>query len=242
MKISKLLALLLILLGLSVRSQVNDAGLWVSGSVSVRVSKKIEISAAPEFRLNENFSQIQSVFTDLGGQYKITKQFFVNYTHRIGTRSNDGFYEMRNRSQLGLGYKFEIQDFDLVLQTRYQALINNAGAENDPDLKSTLRSKVQVKYNGIKKFQFTGSYEVFHNANLYGEMSWENWRAAVQMERKYKKINFFTLGYLIQRDLTTKAPEMDFVITMGYKRELDWRKNKKDEMPKSDPTAIPKSE
>lgn len=242
MKISKLLFLILIFARLSAHSQVNDAGMWVSGSLSARVSKKIEISVSPEFRLKENFSQLQSAFVDLGWQYKITKQFFVSFTHRIGTRSNDTFYEMRNRSQLGLGYKFQIKEFDLVLQTRYQALISNARGETDPDLKSTLRSKVQVKYNGIKKFQFTGSYEVFHNANLYGEMNWENWRAAFQVERKYKKINFFSLGYLIQRDLASKVPEMDFVITLGYKRELDWRKDKKDENPKSDPTALPKSE
>jgi len=227
MKISKFLALFFIFVGLSVLSQVNDAGVWVSGSVSARVSHKIEISAAPEFRLNENFSQLQSAFIDLGGQYKLTKQFFINFTQRIGTRSNDQFFEMRNRSQLGLGYKFEIKDFDLVLQTRLQALISNVRVETDPDLKSTLRSKIQVKYSGVKKFQFTGAYEVFQNASLYGEMGWTNWRAAFQVERKYKKINFFSLGYIIQKDLASNIPETDYIVTLGYKRELDFRKNKK---------------
>lgn len=238
MKIFRLLALLPVLAGLNAnsQSQVNDAGLWVSGSLSARVSKKLEVSVAPEFRLKENLTELQSVFTDLGGQYKVTKQFFVNFTQRISARANDNFFEMRNRSQLGMGYKFEINNFDLVLQTRYQALINSARSETDPDLKSTVRSKVQLKYNGVKKYQFTASYELFHNAGLYGGMEWENWRASLQIERKYEKINFFTLGYIIQRDLSSRVPEMDFVISLGYKRDLDWRKSKKTD---SDPGNPP---
>lgn len=227
MRICRCIFLFILFAAKSVSAQYRDAGMWLSAGVSARLNKSFDASVVPEIRLNENISAWQSLFSDFGLEYKLSKNFFTTYTHRMGIRNRDTYTELRNRGQLGFGIKLKWREFSFTLQTRYQLSIDAARSENDPDFTSTFRTKGQIKYSGIKKTELSASYEVFNNSSQYGGFEWQNWRAAIQVERKYKKVNFISVGYLIQRDLTSKIPETDYIVTANFKRELDFRKKKK---------------
>ena len=80
-----------------------------------------------------------------------------------------------------------------------------------------IRNKFGVKYEGVKKYTFSTSYEFFNSVALVNRLEWQNWRWTIEAERKLNKRNFISLGYLIQKDLKSSVPASDFVVLVGYK-------------------------
>src|SRR5687767_8858845 len=119
---NKLLLIIALFLPSILLAQYKDAGLWAGYSFSADLGK-LELSIAPELRMEENLSRISTVFADLGAQYKLTKQLSVAATYRGGARNSDDFYEPRQRIQLGLGYKDKFSDFTIGIQSKWQAAI-----------------------------------------------------------------------------------------------------------------------
>lgn len=199
-------------------SQEKDAGLWSGIGLSYEVNKKLEVSVSPELRLEENLSRISSAFCDFGAEYKLGSGFSASATYRIGGRNRIDFYQTRQRLQLGLGYKWKFENFSISYALKYQASIQGAlSGESDADFVTIIRNKVGVKYDGFKKYSLSSSFEFFNSASEENRLEWQNWRSTTEVERKINKRNFVSLGYLIQKDLISSVPSMDFVVLVGYK-------------------------
>ncbi len=217
-------------------SQYKDAGMWIDASAVGELNKRLEFSFAPEIRLNENLSRISRLFADIGLQYKLNKHFHTALTYRTGFAQLTDEYQMRNRVQFGIGYKKKLRDFSLALSSRWQLATRANMPENDPDLKTTFRNKISVKYSGVKKIDFSTSFELFNNSNQYSSFTLQNWRWTVSAERKLNKLNYLSLGYLIQKSIDDSPQEMDFVVLVSYQHNLKWKKKKGDKEEDSEPT------
>ncbi len=198
--------------------QYMDAGMWASGKVDYSLNKKTELSFSPEIRLNENLTRWRNLFADLGASYKLQKGLSAEFTYRFGYRNNvfEGI-TFRQRLQFGLGYKTKWNEFTFSWLTRYQASLVAIGAERDADFVTSWRNKFGVRYGGIKKLELTSAFEFFHGDSNGEPLYWQDWRWTMEAERKINKRNYFSAGYLIQRDLSAAIPSVDYVITLSYK-------------------------
>jgi hypothetical protein len=226
MTLRSLASILFLFFTSSLIAQENDAGLWTGIGLSYEVNNKFELSVAPEFRLEENISRIGSAFCDVGAEYKLGNGFFATMTYRGGAKNRIDYFQTRQRLQLGLGYKWKADDFSLSYALRYQGSIQGGLAgDSDADFITIIRNKIGVKYEGVKKYTFSTSYEFFNSASSSNPLEWQNWRWTIEVERKLNKRNFVSLGYLIQKDLVSSVPSSDFVVLVGYKHIF---KKKKD--------------
>lgn len=214
-------------------AQYRDAGLWSSVSASAQVSKKFQINLAAEIRLSENLSQLSRAFSEVGVEYKLRKWLDGSLTYRGGTANNQSSYDYRQRLQFGLAAKKKFDDFALSLQTRWQLGINGPNSDSDSDFYTTLRNKFQFKYTKLNGLDLATSGEIFNNTKAYQSFSLQNWRWTISVEKKINKKNYISLGYMIQKGLLDSPQELDYIIMVNYKLELDLRK--KDENPDDSP-------
>lgn len=209
-------------------SAQNDAGMWASYSLSAPVTKRFELAASPELRLDENLSRVQSAFVDLSAQRQLNKYFFVTGDYRVGSRNRDQVAVFRQRFSLGLGLKYTPGDFRLAWLCRMQSSQSAGRSESDPDFATTLRNKFSLKFNGLKKTDLSTSFEFFNQAGAYGDLRLTDWRWQCALERRvFNKRNSVSLGYLIQRNLQDRVMGLDFVVLVGYRFETSVLKKKK---------------
>ncbi|MFM9985679.1 MAG: DUF2490 domain-containing protein [Flavobacteriales bacterium] len=233
---SKLVITIACLGVLEMNAQINDAGLWTGVSLNSEVKKDFELSFSPEFRLDENLTRLSSYFMDIGSQYKLNKNLSFSAGYRIGGRNSGDFYNLRQRVQVGLTLKKKVKDFTLSWSPRWQGSIQGVGIENDGDFITTLRNRFKAVYGGIKKYEISSSFEFFNSTSAYSPPYLQNWRWILNLERDLKKGQSFSVGYLVQRDLTESPMEMDFVFLLNYSIRMDIYKKKvekKDEEKKS---------
>jgi Protein of unknown function (DUF2490) len=214
-------------------AQYKDAGLWAEGTLAVECGKRWQFSAVPELRLDENMTRVARGFVDLGAQYKVNGNVSATSVVRSGVAENDGLYEWRNRIQLGLGFRFKWNDWTLNYAPRWQASLTPS-AGFDADISTNMRNRFQLKYGGIKDWDFATGYEFFHSTGQYDFGTWQNWRWTTQIAHEISKRKSISAGYLVQRKLVGSPQAMDFVVLLGYKYTIKIKKEKNDQLTPSE--------
>jgi hypothetical protein len=99
----------------------NDFGVWTSVSYGKDISKKFDFSIEQEFRLQNNATQLERTFTDVGIDYKVEKwlQFGVDYRFILDRRPS-GDYGVRNRITTDAILKKQLHRFRLAYRARLQ--------------------------------------------------------------------------------------------------------------------------
>lgn len=224
MTLNKLVHILVFFLPLFASAQYKDAGMWTDLSCSFEPTKKWQLSASPEIRLNENLSRLSRAFVDFGAQYKYKKHFYLSATLRVGAAHIQDYFEARQRLQLGIAYKDKIGDFSFAVQSRWQAAVRPAASENDADFTTTMRNKAQLKYTGLKGVDLGTSIELFNNTQQYQQFQLQTWRWVINVDKKINKQNSIALGYLIQKNIVESPQEMDFVLLLSYQITFEQKK------------------
>lgn len=225
-------ALFILMPHLQMNAQYKDAGVWTEATFAIEKGKRWEFAAVPELRFDENWSRLSRAFVDMGAQYKVNKTISASAVLRSGWADNDGFMEWRNRLQLGLGFRMKWNDWSLNYAPRWQVALAAGGAD-DVDIATNLRNRFQLKYGGIKDWDFSSAYEFFHSTGQYDFLTWQNWRWTTQAAYELNKRRSISAGYLIQRRLLGSPQRMDFVVLVGYK--YTWNLKKKDKSPAPQP-------
>lgn len=197
-------------------AQVNDAGLWTSISIEKKISKKISIVASEELRFNENMSELGTVFTEIGPQFKIYKGLNAGISYRfIQKRWLDDSYSIRHRINTDLSYRIKLKDFTISLRERYQIQYGeNYFFGESETAKTTLRSKLSVKYRINKKFDATVFGEVF-NPLFSGELYFSDFRTGAGIDYQIIKPLSVEVFYLINKELNIANPTTDYVGGLG---------------------------
>lgn len=197
-------------------AQVNDAGLWTSIALEKKITKKINIVASQEFRFNENISELGTYFTEIGPEFKIYKGFNAGISYRfIQKRSLDDSYSTRHRINTDLSYRLKLKDFSISVRERYQVQYGeNYFSGESETAKTTLRSKLNVKYRINKKFEATVFGEVF-NPLFTGETYFSDFRAGAGIDYQIIKPMSAELFYLINKELNVANPTTDYISGIG---------------------------
>lgn len=212
----RFLAFVIFFAAASAFAQVNDAGLWTSIAIEKKITKKINIVASQEFRFNENVSELGTIFTELGPEFRIYKGFNAGISYRfIQKRSLDNSYNIRHRINTDLSYRFKIKDFTISLRERYQVQYGeNYFAGEGEVAKTTLRSKLTVKYRINKKLDASAFGEIF-NPLYTGVSDITDLRVGVGLEYQIIKPLGVKVFYLINNELNVANPTTDYVSGIG---------------------------
>ncbi|MDF1673275.1 MAG: DUF2490 domain-containing protein [Vicingaceae bacterium] len=193
---------------------VSDARLWTAISINKEFDK-FELSFNEEFRLDENMSHIDKVFSELGASYKILKGFDVSFNYRF-SRENDyetGNYDLNSRIDLGLSYKHKINDFRISNRLKYQTETANP-YENNP---TYLRNKLTTSYklNDIAPFI---SYEFFYQFNEESVIN----RTRISIGSKYKlnKNNSIKMFYIFEDKFNTTRLKHSHIYGINYSIDI----------------------
>ncbi len=206
----------------SVMGQSKDAGLWTSVSIEAKLNKRLSAALSQEFRFNENISELGTVFTDAGLDYKLNKHFEVAVNYRyIHKHRVDDSYSKRHRFYADIKYAKKFKPLQLQLRSRLQDEYADFGRASDGGTPEFyLRNKFRVKYDTKKPYSPYLSVELFSPLSYPRSSAFDNIRSTAGIDYDLTKHHKIDLFYMIQRELNVSSPSTDFVIGIGYSYKL----------------------
>jgi hypothetical protein len=221
----KPIILLCFLLGFTVQAnaQTQDAGLWLGFKLEKKLHNWAGLSLSQELRFNENISELGTAFTELSYSTGWHSNFNGGIAYRfIQKRQVDDSYEIRHRYFLELSYRYKFnRAFSLTLRERFQNQYKDINRMSDGITKEySLRSKMSLKYNPIKKLTLDASCEVFYQLNNPDGNEIDNLRYGLGAEYKLTKKQSIEAFYLIDQEIHVNDPWTSYVMGLGYTFEF----------------------
>lgn len=203
----------------SLSAQVKDAGLWISLNAEKKITSKLSATLSQEFRMNENISELGTVFTEAGVAYKLFKKGFAGLSYRfIQKRKVDDFYSLRHRLNVDAGYRFKVKKISLTVRERLQTQYTDVNTSPEGHIPEYyLRSKFTFKYNLEKKYTPFIAAEVFYQLNNAEGNEIDNIRYSAGFDYEINKLHSVDLFYLINKEVNVNAPWTEFIVGIGYK-------------------------
>lgn len=173
---------------------------------------------AQEVRFNENVTEVGTIYTDLGLDYKINKHFQVSLNYRfVEKRRTDDYYSFRQRIYIDLKYDEKIKPFQIQFRSRIQDEYADIGRAADGGIPEFyLRNKLTVKLDKWKKLTPFVSVELFSPLENDYKGLFDNIRSSAGIDYDLSKHHKVELFYMIQQELNVSRPETDFVLGLGY--------------------------
>ena len=204
----------------------DDAGMWNTFNVEKKFTSKFYVFLTEEFRLKENFSQINLFYTDVGAGYRPYNFLKAELAYRsVEKHLITGFYSIRHRLMLDITLKKKYGNFELAYRHRLQAEVRNVySSENGSVPEWYSRNKLSVKYDLHKKYTpYTSCelrYQIDDVRNLESDDTWHRGRYVLGMEYELNKKSTLGLYYLIQHEWNVSIPENLYIIGLEYSLKL----------------------
>lgn len=199
------------------KGQNKDAGLWTSLSFEAKLVKKLSFNLSQELRFNENITELGTVFTDVGLEYKLNKHFRIAADYRYNKkRSADNFYTTRHRLYADFKYELKIKPFQIQVRTRFSNSTELNHQAEGSDIEYYLRNKLSLKWDLEKQFTPYISVELFSPLNYPRYSAFDNIRSTAGIEYNFSKHHKIDVFYMIQKEMNVSDPETDFVVGLGY--------------------------
>jgi len=213
---NKKLLLILLMLPTFLKSQVvSDAHLWSAVSVSKKIND-FEFSFSEELRFDENFTHVDKLFSEIGAEYKIIKGLSVSANYRFN-RDNDyesGNYDLKNRFDIKVDYKYKYNNFQFGFRTKFQT-------QTAPSYKNNTtynRNKFSIKYKMENPFTPYIYYEFYYQFNDQKVIN----RNRFSLGTKYKinENNAVKLFYIFENRFNVKNLEHSHIWGVSYSISL----------------------
>lgn len=204
------------------RAQVNDAGLWASFSLEKKFTQTWSASFSQELRLNENLSEVGTVFSDAGVNYKFNKKLKLSFNYRYSNKRNlDDSYSQRHRFYLDLTMREKLKPFVFTGRIRFQQQYEDIfTSENGFVPQRYLRPKLTCKLDMDKSFAPFISAEYFSPMSCENSFYLDKSRYMAGVDYQINSTGTLELFYLIQRELNQNNPLTDYVVGLGYSLEF----------------------
>lgn len=210
----------------SVSAQYDDAGMWNTINVEKKLKNNFSVFITEEFRLKENFSQINLFYTNVGVGYRPYNFLKVEFIYRsIEKKLITDFYSIRHRLMLDITLKKKYGDFSLSYRHRLQAEVRNVNSSDNGSIPEWYsRNKVEVKYDLHKKYTpYTSCelrYQIDDVRNIESDDTWHRARYVLGFEYEINKKNTFGVYYLIQHEWNVSIPENLYILGLEYSLTL----------------------
>ena len=210
--------LILISTGSLLSAQTNDAGAWINFTLEKDLPKKFTTGIELETRLNDNLSEVRSIFSEVYLAREWNDAFSTTLTYRAQARRRlDNNYENRDRVALDLKYKIKVGEIGVQYRFRAQRQLGVLGTESSLYALLGARHKIKLDYDMNKKWELSLAGESFYSAEREAVLTHTDIRLKIGGQYKIKKRNYLSLGYLVQREYNTNNPFTNYNLTVSYK-------------------------
>jgi len=200
--------------------QFTDGGVWAGVSLKKDLPNGFDLGVDIQGRTEIMASHLATVFTDVEGSYKVNKWLKTSVTYRFGLlNSLEGYQATRHRFALDVKVDRDFGKPKFDFRVRYQAGQRSTSEEGISDLRDGIRYRLKGQIKLIKKTELASSFECFQSLDLTRH-SLTDWRWKLEVERKVKKRQYVSVGYLLQREMNTNDPLTEHVVTVGYTFEF----------------------
>lgn len=158
----------------SVFGQNQDAIAWTGIGVNLPITKKFELKAESQIRLDNNMSRLQNVYGEIGGGYRIIKGLKAGAVYRYARKNSGDYFWNENRLSTWLSYRYKFNfGLNVRLKTRHQFAFDRFGEVNgiEPLRKHVWRTslKMSFKSDDLKIVSPFVSGEIFHGLSPKNE-------------------------------------------------------------------------
>lgn len=202
----------------AIQSQNKDAGLWTSVNFEAKIIKKLTATLSTELRFNENITELGTIFTDIGLEYKLNKNFQISANYRFyKKRTMYDYYRIKQRIYFDIKYSKKLKPFQIQFRTRFQFGYADIGHDyKNGNTAYYLRNKLSLKKEIKKKYTPYVSFELFSPLNYPRTSVFDDMRATAGMEYSFSKRNKIDVFYMIQKQLNVSISTTDFILGIGY--------------------------
>lgn len=205
---------------------VNDAGLWATWNVEKKINKRLEVFLTQEFRLKENYSQINLFYTDIGIGIKPFGFMKVAISYRTIQKARiDETYSFRHRITMDVVLKKKFGSIATSFRQRLQTQVGNVYSSETGKLPEWFaRERLEIKYDlnkPIKPFAAVElRYQLKDPKNMQLNGTWNRIRYTLGLDYKLNEKNAFSLYYLIQHGFNVAEPENIYITGIVYTLSL----------------------
>ena len=222
-------------------AQNKDALLWTGLEVDLPVTKDFGLKMETQTRLKSNFTQLATLYGELGAGYEPINDLRFSLTYRYSRKDKGDYFGNENRFCTNVRYKIDVvKGLDLRFRARYQVAFNRLTVVNDiaPETKNVFRFAGSLKYKNkeFKRIIPFVSAELFFPLDpvLNGDKL-DTWRARIGIDLDLPKRITGTIFYMYEHENRSYDNiNHIYCITLGYefKRLNKKKKKKKDEKPR----------
>lgn len=215
---------IVILTGLahSVQAQRQDAAAWTGIELEKKLKKRLDVHLKTQFRLNENFSNPDYTFADIGIDYSPKKkfiQFTTAWCFNFKNEIADNGWSFR---QQWYGNATLIKKFGKVRLANRNQFQSDIEDQRSSEGSWFYRNKTSVRWEFHKKWAAQGSVEGYlrigprrpHEDYFYRT------RYSFILRRDTGKKQNIEIGYLLQRQIRQRQPDFIHAVLITYSRRI----------------------
>ncbi len=227
-----LIFILLIVVNNSVSSQESDFRTWTKIRISTKIIPKLKFDLTQEFRLENNSTQFDEIYTNLNLAYSPFKFMEIAGSYRyIQHRKKSGDWIAQNRFHFDLNLIAEIKRFSPEYRFR---IVRYPDFANDTKTGVTvLRHRLKLMYDIRNcKIDLYASAELFHALIDNEDDEIGQLRYTIGANYRFHKNHRIGLAFKYEQEYNVKKPETNYILAVDYKWNLKFKK-KKDKEKKS---------
>ena len=200
-----------------VSSQIpTDNELWLGGALDLKLNKKWALGFEEQFRINNNVSTLNQMFTEVGGKYKINKYFALKGKYRFVSRP-----QKNNKTRISLDILANFKKKNFPLSFGYRLRFQRAITSISKITQYNIRNKFAVDYNLSKLVDPFIAYEIYFRTD---KSEFRVSRLTLGLDWKLNKRMELTSFYRTQKDINVKNPTRQRIIGLMFTYNTSWKK------------------
>ena len=216
-----------------VSGQDSDFMTWTSVKIQTKIVPKLSFDLTQEFRLENNSTQWDEIFTNLNLAYSPFKFFEVEGSWRfIQHRKKNGDWIPLNRFHFDLKFGVDIKRFRPVYRFRF---VRYPTFSNDTKIEvSILRHRLELNYD-IRNLRLDPyvSIELFHAIEDDGNDEIIGIRYKMGADYRINKYHRIGISFRYDQEFNAKNPETHYILGLDYRWILKFKKKKDRELESS---------
>jgi hypothetical protein len=223
MMMTRIYFTILLVIGFSF-AKAQSNGQWISVGLEGKLNKKILFEAEQGFRFSDMFSIIQSTYSDIGINYKFTKEFRIAANYRFTQRGgmfNTLHFENRFSGEMRLKKKFN--DLTIGSRIRYLSRYRDYNSSEYGTVpQQFIRFKIDLDYNLPKKFTATIGSEIFWQLTAFYGRGFNNFWIIAGVNYDLSDTDRIGLTFIRQsREFASDDIAFGNVISLSFVHQLN---------------------
>jgi hypothetical protein len=210
---------ILLILGVTVYGQYQDARLWASLSIRYDPGKKWKIGLEEEARFFENISRLDKLNTELDLNYQISKLVDGGILYRlIGNPETRGNFDFNHRFGAYLDIQKKYARWTCSFKTAFQKTYPGFQRTSErylPENYVRAQAEVSREFKNKKTEPYT-NIEFWYVMQTGEQAFIDQYRFTIGIKQKINKSNRLNFFYRIQQEMQVKNPLTAHIIGVGY--------------------------